>query len=145
MGRLGIRSRHRRKAARLVCAPQSALAIFFGILALAIQCFAVQTHSHASEHVSGPYVAGAGPAAGFAIGGSSAHPGESSDGRFDPAGNSAACLLCWEVVHGGHFVSPVAISVAAPMRGSLEVTFPASVSARAAASRNWRVRGPPAV
>jgi hypothetical protein len=118
--------------------------MFFGILALAIQCFGIQTHIHASQHVTAPYVTGSGPT-GLAVEVSSPNQDTNLDGRSNPADDSANCLLCWEVAHGSHFVLPVTVSVLPLRLESFAVLFRPIVPPTATASHNGRVRGPPAV
>jgi hypothetical protein len=117
-------------------------AILFGIFVLSIQSFAVQTHIHPAVNGAAPHVTwsdlGAGPDR-------LAQQGELAGGTLNPVDDSTACLLCWEALHGGHFVTPVTAFLGPLSLESFAVLFPEVSSHAVGASHNWRVRAPPAV
>jgi hypothetical protein len=117
-------------------------AILFGLFVLSIQCFAVQTHIHPAVNGAVPHVGWSDLAAG------SDRPAQQSElagGTLNPADDPTKCLLCWEAVHGGHFVSPVTALIVPSSLQSFAAFFPEASSHAVAASHNWRVRAPPPV
>jgi hypothetical protein len=118
--------------------------MLFGILALAIQCFAVQTHVHGDGGTPGG-IESSGPA----MGQDAANPSSADSNPIADKDSSdtdtSLCSLCWELMDGGHFVLPALLCLFLLFAGPVAVAFGKIVSTSLAPSHNWRGRAPPAV
>lgn len=118
--------------------------ILFGVFALAIQCFVVQTHVHITPaqwaQFEQAWLAEHAAAGDQATVTHHQPPKDRYPAKEDPAN----CPLCRELALAGHFVMPVAAVVVLPVTVDVH---PVSVAVTAVAVRapchDWRGRAPP--
>ena len=114
-------------------------AVLPGLLALAIQSLAVQSHIHL----------GLSPLARMVVSRANESEGQPKasstipKGNTAPNGDSANCPLCQTAVRGGHAVLPAVVMVWAPIAASVVVIPPPNVPRLAVVSHSWRGRAPP--
>jgi len=109
----------------------SRLATWLAVLALAFQCFVVQTHVHAG---------------GFAPVEAAASDGliHTNSAVAQAPHEDAACLLCEQMALAGTVLMPATHEIVLVEKLVFaKLTLPFLVAARTFASHNWRSRAPP--
>ncbi len=122
------------------------LVAFFGLLAVALQSFVVQTHIHVQQpgartHALGLITLAAASAPGSAFAsGQAGVPVDNYPINRDPAN----CPLCKELTHSGQYVSSASVLATLPVTVTVNViVFREIAPSLFAASHNWRGRAPP--
>ena len=119
---------------------------FFGLLAVALQSFVVQTHIHIPQAVAHAQALkfvtfAAGSVAGSehtAVG--TKAPADKYPLNRDPAN----CPLCKELTHSGVYVSSASVVATLPFPATVKfIVFREIAPSRFAASHTWRGRAPP--
>jgi hypothetical protein len=104
--------------------------VFFGLLALAIQSFVVQTHVHA-------------PAEYLHLAGTANAPGGPSHGKSPGGDDPVNCPLCREIMLAGSFVAPAPIILPIPVVAESHVAVFREAFAVTVLSHSWHGRAPP--
>jgi hypothetical protein len=116
-------------AGKLGISPRS-VAVFFGLLALAIQSLVIQTHIHV-------------PAA-YTHQISSTHARANTTHDKYPANEDPArCPLCQDMVIGGSFLVPAVAQLPVPIVTGCEAAVPGEIISASVASHSWHGRAPP--
>ena len=120
------------------------LVAFFGLLAVALQSFVVQTHIHVQQptvraQAIDLVTLAAAPGSEFASGQASA-PIDNYPINRDPAN----CPLCKELTHSGQYVSSASVLATLPITVTVNfIVFREIAPSLFAASHTWRGRAPP--
>ena len=122
------------------------LVAVFGLLAVALQSFVVQTHIHVQQPafrtqvVSLITLAAASVADSEFASGQTGTPVDNYPVNRDPAN----CPLCKELTHSGQYVSSASVLAALPFAVTVNfIVFREIAPSLFAASHNWRGRAPP--
>jgi hypothetical protein len=105
-------------------------------LAVAIQCFIIQTHVHSLSAERTQRIASHESGADTLF-----KPG--LPGKYDPSADTGNCPLCVEILSAGHFLAPAAIAFALPDFASIAIVASAAAQNTPAASHAWQGRAPP--
>jgi hypothetical protein len=124
------------------------LVAFFGLLAVALQSFVVQTHIHVQQQGARTHALGlitlaavSAPGSEFASGQAGA-PIDNYPINRDPAN----CPICKELTHSGQYVSSASVLATLPVTVTVNfIVFREIAPSLFAASHNWRGRAPPLV
>lgn len=122
------------------------LVALFGLLAVALQSFVVQTHIHVqqpvfrTQAVSLITLAAASIAGADLASGQTGAPVDNYPINRDPAN----CPLCKELTHSGQYVSSASVLATLPFPVTVNfIVFREIAPSRFAASHTWRGRAPP--
>ena len=122
------------------------LVAFFGLLAVALQSFVVQTHIHVQQPAVRAHTVGLITLAAAAVADSelaSAQAGAPVD-KYPINRDPANCPLCKELTHSGQYVSSASVLATLPFPATVNfIVFREIAPSRFAASHTWRGRAPP--
>ena len=125
-------------------APSSAhwAILLFGLLALAIQSFVVQTHIHTPKWTGRTQTLGL---ITLATTGVAADPQSNAPrDKFPINEDPANCPLCKEVTHSGQFVASAAVLAAIPFSVTVNfIVFNEAIPSFFSVSHSWQGRAPP--
>ena len=137
--------RSRTRAPFRLALPHLFIAVF-GLLAVALQSFVVQTHVHVqqpayrTQAVSLITLAAASIVGADVASGQTGIPVDNYPVNRDPAN----CPLCKELTHSGQYVSSASVLATLPFAVTVNViVFREIAPSRFAASHTWRGRAPP--
>jgi len=133
---------HCRVAARIIPLQRFAFLVF-ALLAVAVQIFIIQTHTHRQmlTGLSTPTFAAAGE---ISSAGSIANEPGIPRGQLPSGDDSANCPLCQGFAHSGQFIHGGAVLAYIPAWISVQfIVFRDALPVLPAVSHSWRGRAPP--
>jgi hypothetical protein len=122
------------------------LVAFFGLLAVALQSFVVQTHIHIQQPVVQAQAVRLVTLAAASVAGSehAATQAKAPVDKYPINRDPANCPLCKELTHSGVFVSSASVLATLPFPATVNfIVFREIAPSRFAASHTWRGRAPP--
>lgn len=121
------------------------LVAFFGLLAVALQSFVVQTHIHVQQPAVRAQALGLITlAAAFGDTELAAAKAGAPVDKYPINRDPANCPLCKEHTHSGVYVSSTSVLATLPFPAAVNfIVFREIAPSRFAASHNWRGRAPP--
>ena len=124
------------------------LVAFFGLLAVALQSFVVQTHIHVQQPAVRAQALGLITLAAASVADSEVAAAEAAVpvDKYPINRDPANCPLCKEHTHSGVYVSSTSVLATLPFPAAVNfIVFREIAPSRFAASHNWRGRAPPLV
>ena len=122
------------------------LVALFGLLAVALQSFVVQTHIHVQQPVFRTQAVGLITLAAASIAGADLASGQTGApvDNYPINRDPANCPLCKELTHSGQYVSSASVLATLPFPVTVNfIVFREIAPSRFAASHTWRGRAPP--
>jgi hypothetical protein len=122
------------------------LVAFFGLLAVALQSFVVQTHIHVQQPVLHAQTLKLVTLVAGSVAGSdhAATQVKSPVDKYPLNRDPANCPLCKELTHSGVYVSSASVLATLPFPATVNfIVFREIAPSRFAASHTWRGRAPP--
>jgi hypothetical protein len=122
------------------------LVAFFGLLAVTLQSFVVQTHIHVQQPAIRAQTLGLITLAAASVADSelTAAEAEAPVDKYPINRDPANCPLCKELTHSGVYVSSASVLATLPFPATVNfIVFREIAPSLFAASHNWRGRAPP--
>ena len=122
------------------------LVAFFGLLAVALQSFVVQTHIHIPQPVARAHSVALITVAAATVTGSeqAAAQTKAPVDKYPLNRDPANCPLCKELTHSGVYVSSASVLATLPFPATVNfIVFREIAPSLFAASHTWRGRAPP--
>lgn len=124
------------------------LVAFFGLLAVTLQSFVVQTHIHVQQPAVRAQALGLVTLAAASVADTelAAAQAEAPVDKYPINRDPASCPLCKELTHSGAYVSNASVLATLPFPATVNfIVFREIAPSRFAASHTWRGRAPPLV
>ena len=120
------------------------LVAFFGLLAVTLQSFVVQTHIHIQQPVVRTQAMGLITLVAASVSDSVTGQVGASTDNYPINRDPANCPLCKELTHSGQYVSSASVLTTLPFPVTVNlIVFREIAPTRFAASHTWRGRAPP--